>query len=89
MAKKLVNKHGYTQREAARKIGITQAAISQYLNEKRAARGVRDLRINYPLVESMACEAAEKIANNEMNPDEIIAYFCKLCTTMRESNYCI
>jgi len=89
MAKQLVKKHGYKQREAARKIGITQAAISHYLAEKRGARGIKDLRINFPLVESMACEAAEKIANNEMNPDEIITYFCKLCTTMRESNYYI
>ena len=89
MAKQLVIKHGYTQTEAARKIGITQGAISQYMTAKRAAKGTKGICINYPLIESMAREAAEKIANNKMNPDEITTYFCKLCTTMRENNYCI
>lgn len=89
LAKQLINNHGYTQMEAARRIGITQGAISQYINSKRATKGTKELGINYALVESMANEAAEKIANNKMNPDEITTYFCKLCLTMRENNYSI
>lgn len=88
MVKQLIHKHGYTQTKAARKIGITQSAISQYMTSKRATRG-KELGINYPLVESMAHEAADKIAHNKMKPDEIITYFCKLCTTMKENNYVI
>jgi predicted transcriptional regulator len=36
VAKELVNNHKFTQVEAAQKLGTTQAAISQYLNSKRA-----------------------------------------------------
>ena len=88
VAKQLTSKHGFTQMQAANKMGITQSAISQYLASKRATRG-KDLDINYSLVESMAKETAEKIARNQLNPAEIVTYFCKLCMTMRESNYCI
>ena len=89
LAKQLINNHGYTQMEAARRIGITQSAISQYITSKRATRGIQELGTNYPLMKSMANEAAEKIANNKMSPDEITTYFCKLCMTMRENNYSI
>ena len=89
LAKQLIKKHGYTQMEAASKMGITQAAISQYITAKRAAKGIIELDINYPLVESMAIEAAEKIAKNKMKPDEITTYFCQLCKTIKENNYCI
>ena len=88
LAKRLIEKHGYTQDMVAQKMGITQSAVSQYMTSKRATRG-KELDINYPIVESMANEAAEKLAKNEMNPAEVITYFCKLCMTMRESNYCI
>jgi predicted transcriptional regulator len=88
MAKQLISKHGLTQEEVACKMGITQSAVSQYMTSKRATRG-NQLGINYPLVESMAHEAADKIANNQMKADEIITYFCELCTTMKENNYVI
>ena len=89
LAKQLIDKYGFTQMEVAGKIGITQSAISQYLTSKRAVKGLQELGINYHLVESMANEVAEKIANNEMNPFEITTYFCKLCTTIKEDNYFI
>ena len=84
MAKQLINKHGYTQTKAARKMGITQSAISQYINLKRATRR-KELGANYSLVESMAHEAAAKIAKNEMNPDELTTYFCKLCNALSDT----
>lgn len=89
LAKQLIDKYGLTQMEAASKIGITQAAISQYLASKRAVKGIDELGINYPLVESMANEVAQKIVNDEMNPFETTTYFCKICTIIKKSNYFI
>lgn len=43
VAKELIEKYGFTQTEAARKLGITQAAISQYLHSKRGYRGIPKL----------------------------------------------
>lgn len=88
VAKKLISKYGFTQETAAQKMDITQSAISQYMTSKRATRG-KQLGINFPLVESMANEAAKKIAKNKMKPDEITTYFCNLCMIMREDNYII
>jgi hypothetical protein len=86
LAKTLVNKHGYTQTQAASKIGVTQAAISNYLNSKRATKSHKILDIKYALLESIAFETAEKIANNEIKPDEITIYFCKFCNSFKESS---
>jgi predicted transcriptional regulator len=86
LAKTLINKHGYTQIQAASKIGVTQAAISNYLNSKRAKKRHNTLGINYALVESIANETAEKIVTNEIKPDEITIYFCKFCNSFKDNS---
>ncbi len=37
MVSRLVNEQGLSQSDAARKLGVTRAAISQYLSKKRGA----------------------------------------------------
>ena len=37
MVSRLVNRQGLTQSDAARKLGVTRAAVSQYLSRKRGA----------------------------------------------------
>ncbi len=51
VAKKLILEHSYTQEEAARALGVTQAAISNYM------RGVRGVVVNWENVK----EVNEKI----------------------------
>jgi predicted transcriptional regulator len=86
LAKALIDKYGYTQTQAASKIGVTQAAISHYLNSKRAKKGRKTLGIDYALLESIARETAEKIVADEIKPDEITIYFCKFCNSFKESS---
>ena len=38
LASQLVEKYGFSQVEVAMKLGITEAAVSQYLHDKRAKR---------------------------------------------------
>jgi len=38
-------KNGLTQKEAAKKLGITDAAVSQYLSEKRGGVEIKDRKI--------------------------------------------
>ena len=40
MAKELIEKYCYTQKQAAQKLGTTQPAISQYLSSKRGSKGI-------------------------------------------------
>jgi len=47
VARKLIKEHSFTQEEAARAIGVTQAAISNYL------RGVRGLAVNWESLEEI------------------------------------
>ncbi len=41
MVSRLINDHGLSQSEAARRLGVTRAAISQYVNRKRGGSDVR------------------------------------------------
>lgn len=61
IAKKLILERGYTQEKAAEAVGVTQAAISNYL------RGVRGFKVeweNNPLVMKYVDEVVDMIANN-------------------------
>jgi hypothetical protein len=92
ITKQLVTKHGLTQEQTASKLGITQAAISNYLSSKRAAKCRELLGDDFLPVYSLACENAEKLANDKTNIDEVKKEFCKICTKLREKyieNYSI
>ncbi len=83
VAKELVEKYGYTQEKAAKKLGTTQPAISQYLSSKRGRKG----NLNYdkvePLVKAIATKAAENVAKTEMTLKELSDSFCYLCKKLR------
>ena len=84
IAKELVEKYDFTQVEAARKLGTTQAAISQYIHSKRGYKGMEEFDIILPRVQSVACETAELIAAERIGSDGVMLSFCKLCTALRE-----
>ena len=81
IARELTNTHKLTQVEAAQKLGTTQAAISQYINSKRAFKGTEKLGDIMPQLQMMAYETARRLASNEMRPEEISVDFCKSCPT--------
>jgi uncharacterized protein len=82
VARELVNTYKLTQVEAAQKLGTTQAAISQYINSKRAIKGTEKLGNFMVQLQSMSNDTARRLANNQMRPDEISVDFCKLCPTL-------
>ena len=96
VAKELVNKYYLTQLEVAKKLGTTQAAISQYVNSKRAYKGVEQFEDILPRLETMAKNAAKSLAKEELNLDKISVDFCKFCSSSCTSesdqtdiDYCI
>jgi predicted transcriptional regulator len=82
VAKELIEKYSYTQVEAAKKLGTTQAAISQYMTSKRGHKRIPNYDEIVPLVQNAAAKVAERIATTKMNPEEFSASFCELCMSL-------
>ena len=85
VAKELVANYNYTQVRAAKRLGTTQAAISQYLNSKRGQKGIPNYDEIAPLVQKAAAEVAKRLAESEISAEEFSEAFCELCTSLRRS----
>ena len=81
VAKELVNTYHLTQVEAAQKLRTTQAAVSQYINSKRAIKGTEQFGDILPRIQVIAKKTAKRLAEREINWDEVTLDFCKLCST--------
>ena len=84
VAKALVEEYNLTQMKAAKKLGTTQAAISQYLHSKRGFKGIENCGVIFPLIQSAANETAKRIVKEEIEVKGVMVDFCKLCTSLRE-----
>ena len=83
-AKELIEKYHFTQMDAAKKIGTTQAAISQYVTSKRGCKGIKNYEAIAPSVQKAASRAAKQISEGKMNNGEFSTSFCELCNELRE-----
>jgi len=72
-----VTEHGLSQREAARRLGLTDAAVSQYLSQKRGTAKVADEGLKKEIR-----EAARQIASGEGEP--VVAQLCLICKYFNE-----
>lgn len=76
VAKELVEVHGLTQSKVARLFGVTDAAVSQYLRNKR---GDYDVVVNspgFPMVQEEMAAAASRMVNSGTEfTDEV----CNIC----------
>jgi predicted transcriptional regulator len=81
LAKELVQKYHLSQTEAAKKLGTTQAAVSQYLSSKRAYKGIEHVEKFLPKIQVMAHDTAQKLVNKEVSAGDITLDFCNLCAT--------
>jgi predicted transcriptional regulator len=81
LAKELVQKYNLSQTQTAKKLGTTQAAVSQYLSSKRAYKGGEHVKQYLPKIQEMAGETAQKLVNDKIAVEEVTFDFCRLCTT--------
>lgn len=84
VAKELIEKHKLSQVEAAKRLGTTQAAISQYLGSKRGFRDPTKIR-STPKVKTAASQVAKELAENKLTKFDVIMSFCKLCVALRDN----
>ena len=88
VAKELVVKFNLTQNDAAKKLGTTQAAVSQYINSKRGVRGVPNYAEIEPIVQEVARKTAASMAKGEMSLEQFSGSFCELCQAIRKNKLC-
>lgn len=80
VAKELVATHNMTQMEVAQILGTTQAAISQYINSKRAFKGVQQFGEAQKKIERVAKKTAAQLAERQITWATVTLNVCKLCS---------
>ncbi|MHA1836200.1 MAG: transcriptional regulator [Candidatus Odinarchaeia archaeon] len=80
----LVNKYHLTQMEIAEKLGITQAAVSQYVNEKRGAH-LKDLPPKVKkLINNMLNDFISKWRKEDITGERVQEAVCKICNEVKK-----
>ncbi|RLI33468.1 transcriptional regulator [Candidatus Bathyarchaeota archaeon] len=84
VARELMTVYGWTQSRAARRLGVTQPAVSSYLSllegEERRGFDLEDL-------EGLAKRIAEGLARGEMSLSETVMEVCSLCIKLKSGGF--
>lgn len=81
LARVLVEKHNLTQAEVARRFGVTDAAISQYLKSKRGTNKELESSGKYGEFK----EEVERAAQRIMDGSDIVTETCRVCDMVKRS----
>jgi len=79
IASSMINDFGLSQKQTAEKLGITPAAVCQYLSKKRGKIELGDKQ----LLAEIKISAKEIINNGNGN---VIPETCRICKLLRKSN---
>ncbi len=80
IARRLMNVYGLTQKQVADKLGITQAAVSNYINGKR---GITFRVEDYPEVEKGVSELSMALAKGKTEESVIMTRMTEICDYIR------
>ncbi|KYK20553.1 hypothetical protein AYK25_04555 [Thermoplasmatales archaeon SM1-50] len=78
LAETLIKQFGLSQRAAAEKLGLTPAAICQYLSKKRGKNDTFDQTISKEITIS-----AERIMKN--NGTDVVIETCRICRIIQKT----
>ena len=81
LAKELVGTYGMTQAEVAKRFGVTDAAISQYLRKKRGDSAVIESSDLYPKFLAEVGESSRRIA---VDGCEVSDEICRICGCVKQ-----
>jgi len=82
IAECMINKHGLSQKEAAEKLGVTPAAISQYLHKKRAISTLIDDEIRGEIHISV-------LRIIKYQETAVIPETCRICKIIQQKNHAL
>lgn len=80
LAKELVDSYGLKQSQIAKMFGVTDAAISQYLKNKRGGSSIIETSEHYDVFEDEVKESAKLLAAGK---SDISAEMCRICTAIK------
>ena len=80
MARTIVEKHGMKEQQAADILGLSQSAVSRYVNK---GRGNLLSIEKVPEVQKLIEEMTHFILNEPQKKQEILKLFCATCQTIR------
>ncbi len=80
LARRLMDAYGLTQQQVAVKLGITQAAVSNYANKKR---GITFHVNEYPQVEKVIDELSDALAKGTADESIIMTRMTEICDYIR------
>lgn len=81
IVKILTQEYNMKQIEVSKRLGITQASVSQYLSSSRG--GDKEFHRLFPEMEEHARAIAKRIAEGDTK-DTQVALICSMCSKMRE-----
>ncbi|MEM2907963.1 MAG: helix-turn-helix domain-containing protein [Candidatus Hadarchaeales archaeon] len=82
LVKDLVERHNLNQVEVAKRLGITQPAVSQYLRSLRGTSRAKALLRRGDFMRSIK-ELSDLIAKGEVKGKKVAEMYCNLCEMLR------
>ena len=79
IAMSMINDYGLSQKETAEKLGVTPAAVCQYVSKKRGRLDITDENILFEINKS-----AQTIIINGNN--DMTSETCRICKMLRQTN---
>jgi predicted transcriptional regulator len=82
MARSIVEKHGYNEKQAANLLGLSQSAVSRYVGRERGANllAIENSSEVVDLIDQMVLSLLEKTQDKT----KILELFCQTCTAIRK-----
>ena len=80
MARNIVEKHGMKEQQAASVLGLSQSAVSRYLNR---GRGNLISVEKMPEVQEIVDKMTHFLINEPQKKNEVLRLFCAACETIR------
>ncbi len=82
--KDLMERHKMRKIEVSRKMGLTPAAITQYLQGKRGAAFAEEILQSEEIM-SIAADIAEMMTRSETSTEELVEKLCTACSLIKSS----
>jgi len=84
VAQELMNVYGWTQSQTARKLGVTQPAVSSYLS---LLEGEDTSRFDMEELKSLVKRIAEGLATGDMSLSDTVMEVCSLCVKLKSGGF--
>jgi uncharacterized protein len=82
MARSIVEKHGYNEKQTAVILGLSQSAVSRYVGRERGANLIAIENTSEILI--LIDQMVISLIKEPQNKVKVLELFCKTCTAVRE-----